>query len=96
MDCNCNNTKAASVKEAITPARVVAVIAYVALIILVFATRPPHHTGPAVRFEVARHSNESYGRGEHTINFEETLINDGDGMDALSGKFIAPIAGVYR
>ena len=52
--------------------------------------------GPRIAFEVTRDSKESNGAGKHTIGYEETVLNDGDGMDAASGRFTVPLAGVYR
>ena len=39
---------------------------------------------------------ETNGAGKHTIGYEETVLNEGEGMDAASGKFTVPLAGVYR
>ena len=42
----------------------------------------------AVAFEVTRHSEESYGGGNHTITSEKSLLNDGNGMYAAPDKLI--------
>ena len=86
------------VRNALTLGRVVFVVAAVVLttVIAFFATKYGGYGGPEVAFEVTRDSKETNGAGKHTIGYEETVLNDGDGMDATSGKFTVPLAGVYR
>ena len=55
MDCNCEKMRAFLREAVFTPAAraigIVGLVAYISLIILIFATRPGNF-GPAVRFEV--------------------------------------------
>ena len=53
------------------------------------APAPKNLQKSAVAFEVTRYSGESYGVGNYTITSEKTLLNDGNGMYAAPGKFIA-------